>query len=265
MPLDLARLQAGFRENALTETADGEAAAPADLADAIVADGIAAERRLAIHRNHFAATLVEALGGVFEATRALVGADFFDSFALRFARKTPPATPCLFEYGGGLPAALAAAPGMDAHSFVADVARLEWAMHESFHAPAAPPLSPSRLSALPADQVAAARLTPHPALRLIDADFPVDELWRGARAGEVSPDMLAGPAVKLILTRQGVDVAMERCAPGMYMLLRRLADGAPLGVAAAETAAAIDDFDFGATLGDCLADGVFADELGTTP
>lgn len=262
MPLDLKRLQRGYAENALVDIgADGvEPRPPADLAAAIVAAGVAPERRLAIHRNHFATTLVDALGGVFEATRALVGADYFDAFALRFARAWPPSSPCLFEYGADLPEALNAAPGMASLAYVVEVARLEWAMHESFHAPAAAPLNPTRLAAVDRDDLAGVRFTPHPTLRLFQADFPVDRLWRDARAGDVAADALDGGSVRLLMTRPGLDVEMERLPDGLYRLIAALAEGATLGAAAAAAASA-QDFDFGDALGDCLGRGVFADQL----
>lgn len=259
----LADLQREFRQNALADIdADGgEPAAPSALVADIIADGLEPERRLAIHRNHYATTLVEALGGIFEVTRTLVGADYFDAFARRFARARPPAGPCLFEYGAALPDALRDAPGMAEHGYVADVARLEWAMHESFHAPAADSLSPTRLTATPSDRLADVRLTLHPTVRLIAAEFPVDGLWRAARSGDVSPDDLRGSPAWLILWRPGFDVSMEDASAGRFRLLAALSDGAPLGQAAEAAATADESFDFGDALGNCLRQGVFADEV----
>lgn len=260
-PPELARLQEGYRENALADPPPDAAPAPAppaDLLSAILANGVDPERRLAIHRNHFATTLTEALAGVFEATRALVGESYFDSAALRFARAHPPTSPCLFEYGGAFPAALASAPGLAAHGYVADVARLEWAMHESFHAPAAEPLNPTRLAAVPPEDLAAVRLTAHPTLRLVSASFPVAQLWRSALDGAVDADALSGPASHLMLIRRAADVALEEVAPAMYSLIEAIAGGAALGEASA-IAAANAEFDFGEALGACLNFGVFAD------
>lgn len=266
MPPELARLQRGFRANALQDIdAAGAPPPPSDLTGAIVAAGVPPERRLAIHRNHYATTLVDALAGIFEATRALLGGAYFDAFARRFARANPPCSPCLFEYGAALPAALAVAPGMAEHGYAADLARLEWAMHESFHAPAAPALAPSRLSALPADKIGDVRLRPRPSLRLVNAGFPVDDLWRQARAGDVEPGVLAGPPVWLLLLRPDFDVAMERTTEALYMLTTELAAGAALAEAAEKAAAQVEGFDFGATLGDCLTGGVFADDTGISP
>lgn len=261
----LTDLQAAFRQNALADIDAGgtEPPAPAALTASIVADGLSPERRLAIHRNHYAQTLVEALAGVFEAVRALVGSEYFDAFALRFARAEPAAGPCLFEYGAAFPAAIAAAPGMEAHGYVADVARLEWAMHESFHAPAAAPLSPSRLTAIPSENMAGARLRLHPTVRLHQAEIPTGQLWRAARDGAVSPEVLQGDPARILLSRPALDVSMEILSEGRYALLAAIKDGEPLGQAVAAATSADPTFDFGEELGACLADGVFADEVTT--
>lgn len=261
--LGLATLQAAFGQNALADIgADGiEPPAPAQLVADIVDDGLAPDRRLAIHRNHYATTLVEGLAGVFEAVRALVGPEYFDAFALRFARAHPPQGPCLFEYGAALPALIADAPGMADHGYVADVARLEWAMHESFHAPAAPPLSPTRLTATPSESLAAARLKLHPTARLFQAEFPADRLWRAARAGDVSADDLQGPPARILLARPDLDVSMTVLSAGHFAFIAAIDAGARLDEAAEKAAEADALFDFGEVLGGCLTDGVFADEI----
>lgn len=262
MPPDLREIQAGFRLNALEESdADGTPPRPPEsLLAAINADGLAPERRLAIHRNHFAATVPEALAGVYEATRGLLGDAFFDSFALRYARRRPPAGPCLFEYGEDLPDRLQEAPGMAELGYVIDVARLEWAMHASFHAPAATPFAASKLAAVPTEAVGGVRLALCPSVRLLSFEFPADELWRQARAGEVDPAILSRPGVNLLLNRPDLDVEMRCIDTGMHHLLDAVSSGATLAEAAAAGGAADPTFDFAAALGDCLGNGIFADQ-----
>jgi len=268
MQPNLSTLQADFRATVLEDTgADGaEPAPPAALLAAVNANGIPPERRLAIHRNHFATTLIDALGGIFEATRALLGPEFFDAFAKCYVRAHPPSTPGLFEYGEAFPDALANTPGLADHGYVIDVARLEWAMHESFHAPAAPALQPSRLTALPADQIGDALLEAHPTVRLIQATFPVHALWRGALDNAVDGDMLHGEPAHLILSRPNLDVELAPLAPAAYAFVNALFAGQSIGQAAGTGASAgttTGEFDLGETLGACLAQTVFADVVNT--
>ena len=253
-PLPLTRLQAGFAQNALVDSGlDGAQPPPAsDLAAAILANGIAAEDRLAIHRNHFAASIVGALAGIFEATRALVGEDFFESAARRFARAMPPTSPCLFEYGADFPPALKEIPALKALPAIPAVAKLEWAMHESFHAPAAPILTAKDLAAVSAEALADLSLKLHPTLRIVEADFPVDALWAAAITGDVAGDETAGAPVKLMLTRPCLDVGLIRIDGPTAAFLDRLRGGAAFG-AAAET----EGFDLAAVLPMLLERGAF--------
>ena len=238
MQPDLSTLQADFRATVLADIgADGtEPKPPEALLAAVNANGIPPERHLAIHRNHFATTLIDSLGGVFEATRALLRPEFFDAFAKHYVRAHPPSTPGLFEYGEAFPDALAAAPGLADHGYVIDVAQLEWAMHESFHAPAAPALQPTRLTALPADQVGDAVLMAHPTVRLIQAAFPVHALWRGALDNAVDGDMLQGEPAHLMLSRPSLDVELAPLSPATYSFLSALFAGQSIGTAAGTAA-----------------------------
>ncbi len=260
---DLLSLQGAFARNALDDidAAGVEPAPPPLLLESVAARGVPVERRLAIHRNHYATSLVESLAGIFAATRALVGPGYFDAFARRFVRATPPRGPCLFEYGAGFPEALAAGPGMAGHGYVAAVARLEWAMHESFHAPAGPSLAPSRLTSVPSDAMTDIRLRLHATARLFQADFPVDRLWRAALDGAAEAALLQGPAATVLLIRPDLDVEMHGLEPGTHALLAALAGGATLGQAAAAAMEAETGFDFGAVLQWALVQGVFADVI----
>lgn len=264
MQPDLKTLQAHFRQTVLADidSAGAEPEPPPALLAAINDAGIPATRRLAIHRNHFAATLTEGLGGIFEATRALLGPDFFDAFTRRFIRAHPPREPSLFRYGAAFPDALLAAPGLADHGYVIDVARLEWAMHESFHAPAAPKLEATRLTALPAEQISGAVLQPHPTVRMIQAAFPVDVFWRGARDNAVDGAMLEGAPTFLLLSRPDLDVEMAPLTAAGFAFLTALFDGQPIAYAAG-TAADAGEFDLGKILGACLAQTVFADVVNT--
>ena len=260
MPLDLIALQADFRTNALAHAGvDGAPPhPPTPLVAAIRADGIPAASRLNIHRNHYAVTLTDALAGIYGATRALVGAAYFDSLALRYARAHPPVSPCLFEYGAGLARALADGPGMAEHAYAIDVARLEWAMHESLHAPAAAALTPGRMAAVPEGDLPNVRLTPHPTLRLLRAPFPVHRLWQGVQAGDVGPNLLSGQAACLALWRPGFDVLLEAMDAPTFRTWTRLAASLPLGDVAA-AAADEGDADWSQGLGLGLRLGLFAE------
>src|SRR2546428_6374962 len=82
------------------------------VCDCVVDDRFAAAERLRIYRNTCRSTLIEALRMTYPAVERLVGRDFFDMAAARYAGTHLPQSGYLNEYGGGVsgvPAAFGAA------------------------------------------------------------------------------------------------------------------------------------------------------------
>src|SRR5258706_7278728 len=107
----------------------------------IVGEGIAASERLNIYRNTFLASLTSALRISFPAVHRLVGAEFFDGAAQCFIEAEPPQSANLYLYGAGFAHFLARFPPAASLAYLADVARLEWAVNCALHAPDVPPLA----------------------------------------------------------------------------------------------------------------------------
>ena len=155
----LRELQAAFARGVLDPAAGGT------LAGRIVAGGLDPERRLAVYRDNVLVSLRRLLEGTFPATRRCLGPERFAELALAFVRAEPPDRPQLLAYGAGFPAFLARAGRRAA--LAADLARLEWAREEAYHAADAPPLDPASLAAIPAERYPELRFVPHPSLRLV--------------------------------------------------------------------------------------------------
>src|SRR3989475_9315760 len=113
-------LQRAFAASMLREEDDA-------VCDCVVDDRFAAAERLRIYRNTCRSTLIEALRMTYPAVQRLVGRDFFDMAAARYAGTHPPQSGYLNEYGGKFPGFLAAFPPASELSFLPHVARFEWA------------------------------------------------------------------------------------------------------------------------------------------
>jgi len=144
----------------------------------IRADGVAAAARLSIYRNTFLGTLINALRLLYPAVHRLVGAEFFESSARMSIEGQPPHSAYLDEYGAAFPEFLARFPAATSVPYVADVARLEWAVNCALHAPDAAPLDVRALSAVPEADHGRIRFVPHPSISLIQASYPADTIWR---------------------------------------------------------------------------------------
>jgi hypothetical protein len=217
----LRELQAGFRAAILVDDESG-------VAPAVIDDDVGASARLAIYRHHVFTSLTAALEATYPVVCRLVDRRFFGWVADRYVRAHPPAGPCLFEYGGELPAFLAAFEACAHLPWLADIARLEWAMNVALHAPDAVALDPDALRALEPGALARLTLRLEPSVTLLESPWPVDAIWRANQpAADGIVDLDAG-AARLEIRRLGDDVVVRALPPGAFAFRAALAAGRAL-------------------------------------
>jgi hypothetical protein len=231
------------------------------LGSALLDASAAIAPELGIYRNTCLSSLTNALATSFPAVRRLVGAGFFESAAQEFIRTNPPASAYLNDYGEQFPAFLARFPHAAGLTYLADVARLEWAVNRALHAPDAPPLDVASLTGLDAALVPALSFAPHPAITVLRLDTPADAIWRAVldedQAGMKALDPTAGP-VWLLIERCAAGVQVRRMLPGAWRFTQRLCAGEPLQAALDEPAAEMHSGEeLSAVLADHLASGRF--------
>lgn len=158
----------------------------------VATDGISASERLEIYRSNIITTLRDVLESVYPVILRLVGGDYFCQVARGFVARHPPRQRSLIAYGGEFPWYLAIQPSAAAHPYLCDVARLEWACHQAFHAPDAEASNFSCLLDVPADAWPGARVRLTPSLQLIRSDYPIERIWR-----ENQPDRSEPPLIEL--------------------------------------------------------------------
>jgi hypothetical protein len=205
-------------------TGGGDAAA-----GLVIGDGIAADARLNIYRNTYAANLVSALRISYPAIRLLIGEDFFEGAARVFIDAHPPQSAYLNSYGAEFGDFLAEFPPAASLSYLADVARLEWAVNIALHAEDFTPLDAKRLLDLPQD--ADTIFVPGPSVTALRLTLPADAIWR-AVIGENDDalgaiDLFAGP-VFLIVGRSGDAVSVDRMDERDWRFAADLCAGVPL-------------------------------------
>lgn len=183
-----------------------------------------ADRRYDVYRNNVTTSLVEALAGIFPAVRRLVGEDFFAGMAVAFARAHPPRSKLLFEYGGDFPDFVAAFEPARDLPYLADVARIERAWLDAYHAADAEPLPPQALAEVPPEDLPAAIFRPHPALRVLRSRYAAHSICVANRDEQAAALPIRGDVAEdTIVTRPGLSVAMRRLPPGAAAFLLALA------------------------------------------
>lgn len=257
----LAELQAAIRDVVL----GGD---PAALAGTVLGDGIGHAGRLQVYRNNTTVLLIDALADTFPVVRRLVGEEFFAQAARLYVRAFPPESPCLSEYGDIFPDFLATHAPAAGLAYLADVARLEWAINESYYAIDAPVLAPADVRAALADGIDRLGLKAHPSLRVVVSPFPVDRIWAVNQDG-VDPDDaavdLASGGVRLAIARPESGPRFQVLSPGGLAFLRAATEGASLARAVQAGEAAAPGFDAAATLAALTAAGAFSEVFRCRP
>lgn len=226
-----------------------------------------AARHLQVYRNNTFANLTDALAAIHPVVKKLVGEGFFAFAADRFIRRHPPRAGNLHDFGGGFADFLRAFEPARSLPYLPDVARLEWAWHESFHAADAKPLAAARLATLHETPHAKLRCALHPAVRLVESDYPILAIWQANQDGEAGKGTinLDDGGDRLLVHRPALDVLIEPLGAGEWALLSGIATGATL-VAACETALAAEPgLDLARTLQHCIERAIIVDITTTDP
>lgn len=207
------------------------------------------ERLLQIYRHNSFASLTRALEAVYPVVARLVGDGFFRYAADRYIRQYPSTSGNLHDFGDQFAAFLEAFEPAATLPYLADVARLEWAWHNAFHAAGHAALSLEQLATVPATLHDRLVFALHPAARLLVSDYPILAIWQANQpdADEQEIDLAAG-GVRLLVLRRGLDIEFKTLGVGEYQLLRACADGRRFAAACAAALAAEPDFDLPGTL-----------------
>lgn len=220
-------------------------------------NGKAARKRYAVYRNNVTVSLVNALAATFPATLHITGPDFFRAMARFHVRATPPTSPLLFEYGRDFPEFIEHYEYAQPIPWLADVARIERAWLDAYHAADAEPLAPRNLASVQPDRLADVALKPHPATRIVRSRFPAATIFAVSQTDGPSGRIEAMEPEDALVTRPKLEVIVRRLPAGGAVFLTCLIAGEPLGAAAAAALAESPEFDLSANIAGMLAAGAF--------
>ena len=219
-------------------------------------DGEAGAKRFGVYRNNVIASLCEALEAAFPVTRRIVGDAFFAAMSRVYVSLEPPSSPVMLHYGAGFADFIGGFEPAASLPYLRDVARLERAWAEAWHARDATPLSADALACFTSRQLCATGLALHPSVRVIRSPFPVVSIWQmnvdGGTPHAIDIDANNEDA---LIARPYAEVEVRRIAPGAAAFIDALDKGA--STVDATTTAFADDarFDLSGTLSMLIATG----------
>ncbi|RXH15246.1 HvfC/BufC N-terminal domain-containing protein [Bradyrhizobium guangzhouense] len=212
-----------------------------------------------VHRNNVTVSLIDALGSIYPAVQRLTGADFFRAMARIHVRKTPPASPLLFDYGRDFPAFIEGYEHAQSLPWLADVARIERAWLDAYHAADSAPLLPSSLARVAPDRLAGLVFTVHPATRVVRSPYAAVSIFAANRGGSESAGTIdASVPEDALITRPDVEIVVQLLPPGGAVFLTCLMSGSMLAEAAAAALEDAPDFDLATNIAGLFEAGAFA-------
>jgi hypothetical protein len=208
------------------------AARPAQALAALgdhAAPGPLRERGLRAYRSNARALAGRALQGAYPVVAQLLGEENFQAVAERLWAQHPPVRGDLAQWGAALPGCIAGLPDLAAEEpYLADVARLEWALHDCATLPDAErdPASFTLLGTVPPETFT---LQLAPGARCMASPWPVASIVLAHLAGEPSLEeagqrLRAGVAETAVVWRRGLQPRVRMAAAGEAEFIAALQD-----------------------------------------
>jgi hypothetical protein len=248
-PSPLFELQLRLREAVL----GGDAG---DILVEILGEGIEPATRLGIYRNHALATLGNVLRPIYPVVCRLVDERFFAYAIHQYLRARPPCSRRLVEHGSDFADFLATFPACEGLPYLADVARLEWALYSALAKRQPKPLRADTLAAVSSEEAAYTVLRLQPSLSYLSSPWPIDAIWQANQLDEVPTVDLGYGGANLEIRCDAATVFWRQLNFATFAFRKSLADGRALAAALAAANLCDPSFDPAATLRAVFAEGL---------
>lgn len=221
--------------------------------------GLPGARRLQVYRNNTRLSLTGALKAVYPVIERLVGEGFFAYAAAQYIARYPSRSGDLHEFGNAFATFLETFAPAAELPYLPDVARLEWAYHEVFHAACHAPLNVLTLAALPTERQGELRFQLHPAARLLKSSFPILRIWQSNQddaAGDSIVDLNEGGMQWLVFRHETLEIEFQPLSAGAFHLLSALSENRDFATACEHAMSVQPDFDLSASFRQHILQGV---------
>jgi hypothetical protein len=231
------------------------------MSNHVLTGGVSVEARLNVYFNNTYINLRGALRDVFPVVERLVGGRFFDYAADQYISKHPSTSGDINRFGATFATFLAGFDPAASLAYLPDVARLEWAMHEVFHAADHSPLTTDRLALVMRVDCSTLRFRLNPACRLLASPFPVSRIWHVNQSPATGSDYVDADSGSdfLLIRRRNFVVEARPLEPAAFKMLQSLHAGASIEEAYDDATLVDDAFALGAFIQQHILEATFVD------
>ena len=213
---------------------------PALAGDIVPGGSLTVDGAFDVYRGGYLARLTEQLGETFATVWRVLGDQDFFALCERYIAAHRSDSYNLSDYGRDFPTFLECGENLREFSFLPDLARLELAFHDLFHAPQHTSLEAAELAATP--DLASSRLRFGDAVRMLGFDSRVYRLFQH-RSDETPPDLSGIDTPEhVLLFKQGDEVRARVVDAATARGLEAMAAGATVEQALEQVTASHPDF-----------------------
>jgi len=220
---------------------------------------LSAAERIGIYADAYFHRLLECLGEDFPTTLAVLGTDNFAALVKEYLLEHPPTEPSILYAGLYLADFLNDHPFAERWPFIADLARLERAVLDVFHAADAPVLSLETLHVVPSEEWPALKFRTHPAVEIVHSEWRIADVLHTVEQGREWTDPELEEA-SVLVWRQNALVNYRNLEPVERDALVIVAKGASFAAVCEAVAAGVEEPNrvtlIGRLMARWLADGI---------
>jgi Putative DNA-binding domain len=206
------------------------------------------KRRFGVYRGNMRGALGEAIAVRYPVVQRLVGEPFFLAMAREFAVNNLPRSPVLIDYAANFSDFIEGFEAAKSLPYLADVARLESAYWQAYHADDVEPISAEEFGKLDTNTLHELRFEMLPSFAVVRSSFPIVAIWRT----NTEDDEIAAIDLTLsedaLVVRPRLDVEVRGLPSGAGLFLSLLHQGVALGEAVGVSTDASPGFDLAINL-----------------
>lgn len=217
--------------------------------------------RFSVYRNNVFYSLRNALADLYPTVKKLVGENFFNGTAHLYLQQNPPAKAAMVYFAWNFPEFLSRFEHTQNLPYLHDIAKLELARHQSYHAKDAANLDAAFFATIAADTFEHSRFALHPSIQFMHSAFPILTIWQ-ANQGEDDGDTIDLNEPQYLITVR-IDYAVHTIEvdPASYCFYQALSQACTIYEAASITHKQYPNSDISQSIAVGIQNGFFSAQI----
>ena len=206
--------------------------------------------RFEIYRSSWLENMANVMSDTYPVIKKLLGAEFFNAMSQRYIEQYHSRCGDIHLYGEYFVNFIREFEPVRELTYLPDVSRLEWMVHQVFHSADEQIIDISHLASLSMSQLETNAIKLHSGLRLLQSNFPVHDIWRVNQNNfnQHAVVNLDIGSVNLLVFRKDLEVVLLPLSLINYQFIQRLQSTKNIAEAYTNTLLLDPEFDMASVL-----------------